>query len=161
MRVNLIYGPSSEPKTGYLNIHPFAEQEDETTKMCDVRNLDLHVCDAEVTDLVAVDVVDYIPLPEITDVIDHWVSKLRIGGKMTIGAVDAYSVAKAFAEYQIDLDAFNQLILGAQTSPGDHKSNVLTMASLVNYLELKHNLTIIHKRYDGFAYLVTAERDCS
>ncbi len=158
MRVNIQYGSQHEAMTGYLNLNPFATEETEHVKMCDPRNLNQFICDAEAVEILALDVVDYIPLPQITDTIDHWVSKLRIGGKITIGAIDAYSVASAFAEYQIDLDMFNQLILGPQTEPNQHKSNVLTMASLIHYLETKHELKITQKRYDNFAYLVTAER---
>lgn len=158
MKVNLVYGPESQVQTGFLNLSPMVEEENDIVKMCDIRNLDQYVCDAEVMELVAHGVIDYIPLPEVTNVIDHWIKKLRIGGKITVSGVDAYSVAKSFTEYRIDIDTFNQLLLGQQGYPHEHKSNVLTMASLTKYLEQVHGLQIINKRYDNYMYIVNAER---
>lgn len=157
-KVNLVYGPESEVRTGFLNINPMAMEDTDDVKMCDVKNLDPFICDAEVTEMVAIGVVDYMPLPEITTILDHWIKKLRIGGKITLSGVDAYSVAKSFTEYRINIDTFNQLMLGTQTTPNEHKANVLTMASLVTYLEGYHGLKILQKRYDEYYYVVTAER---
>lgn len=158
MKVNLVYGPESQVQTGFLNLSPMVEEENDIVKMCDIRNLDQYVCDAEVMELVAHGVVDYIPLPEVTSVIDHWVSKLRIGGRLTISGIDAYIVAKSFIEYRIDIDTFNQLILGRQDLPHEHRFSVLTMNSLVHYLKDYHRLKVINKRYDGYMCIINAER---
>lgn len=135
MRINL----GDEQKTGYENLS-------------DVRNLEL--CDAEATEILALDVIDHISVAEVNVTLDHWVSKLRMGGKLIVGGVDAFSVAKAFSVYQISIDEYNELVHG-----GDKPRLVsLTMGGLTSYFEQKHGLKIIKKRYDGFSYLIEVER---
>lgn len=137
MRINL----GDEQKTGYENLG-------------DVRNLDSTVCDAEAIEILALDIIDYIPINETNKVLDHWVSKLRMGGKMIVGGVDAFSVAKAFSSYQISIDEYNELVHGVDKP----RLVSLTMGGLTSYFEQKHGLKIIKKRYDGFSYLIEVER---
>lgn len=140
MKINLIMGDGPS-KTGYKNVR-------------NVQNLDMAACDAEVTEILAIDVIDYIPINETNKTLDHWVSKLRMGGKLIVGGVDAFSVAKAFSVYQISIDEYNELVHG-----GDKPRLVsLTMGGLISYFEQKHGLKIIKKRYDGFSYLIEVER---
>lgn len=156
MRINLIYG-EGEPKTGYLNLSPFCKQEDEYNKKCELDNLH-YLCDGEATEILAIDVVDYLSLTEVNSYIDHWVSKLRIGGKLIISGVDGFSVAKAFSSYQISIDEYNGLIHGSQTSPHLVRRTSLTLTGLEQYLVETHSLTLVHKRYDGFAFMIEVER---
>ena len=137
MRLNL----GDEQKTGYENLG-------------DVRNLDSTVCDAEAVEILALDIIDYIPINETNKTLDHWISKLRMGGRLIIGGVDAFSVAKAFSSYQIDIHEYNELVHGTNKQ----RLVSLTMGGLVDYFEKKHELKVIKKRYDRFSYLIEVER---
>lgn len=158
MKVNLLYGVIGKVQTGYLNIYPFAEEETEHVQMGDIQNLDQFVCDAEATEIIAIDVLDYVELPKITNVLDHWSSKLRKGGKLILGCTDGYIAAKAFADYKISVEEFNIIIHGSQEMPHLIKRVSLTMAGLTKYLETVHNLKVIKKRYDGYGLIIEAER---
>lgn len=140
MKINLTMG-NDPPKTGYENL-------------TDVRNLDSTVCDAEATEILALDVIDYIPIDKTNKTLDHWISKLRMGGKLIVGGVDAFSVAKAFSSYQIGINEYNELIHGVNRL----RLVSLTMGGLVDYFKTKHELKIIKKRYYEFSYFIEVER---
>jgi hypothetical protein len=157
MKVNLIYG-QGDTLNGYLNLHPFAMQDTENTKIADVKNIDRYVCDAEATEIIATDVVDYLVLYEVPEVISHWIKKLRHGGKLIIGGVDVAHVSRDFSKGDIDLETTNKLLHGIQTQPHMVKRVNLTINGICQFLQGDHGLKIIKKRHDGYNYIVEAAR---
>ena len=90
-KVNLIYGVGDVLHT-HVNINPFAEDADgETIIRADVINLDEYVDDAELTELVAEDVVDYIGSDKAEQTINNWVKKIRIGGMVKKNSIEMSS----------------------------------------------------------------------
>lgn len=160
MKLNLIYG-EGDYLNGYLNLHPFAMQETEQPKIriADIKNLDRWVSNAEATEIIATDVIDYLLIQEVPQIIAHWISKLRHGGKIVIGGTDMLEVSKAFHEYEIDLQTVNKLLHGQQTQPHLVKRVNLTLMGIKTFLQTdNHGLKIIKTRRAGYNYIVEAQR---
>jgi hypothetical protein len=123
----------------------------------EIRNLDEYVDNAECFEIIADDVIDYLPRQEISVVIDNWVSKLRHQGTIVIGGTDAYEVCKMFSQNAIDLQELNNLFHGQQTQEWDVRLNQLTLQTVSEELE-KRGLKTLKKRINGFKFSVEAER---
>lgn len=156
MKINLLYGHGDFLQS-HLNINPFSLEETESMKIGDIRNLDGWVDDAEATEIIAMDVIDYFSLAEVNPILDHWISKLRHGGKIVIGGCDALDAAKALSQYELDLQTFNMLIHGTQDQPHLYKKTTLTLIGIVEYFR-EHGLKIIKQRKHGINYVVEAKR---
>jgi hypothetical protein len=133
-------------------------EETDDVKIGDIKNLDPFVNDAEATEIIATDVIDYLPLNDMNTIIDHWVSKLRRGGKIVIGGIDLFQVCKAFTQYDINVETANKLLHGLQDQPHLLKRLTLTLTGLRNYLRDKHGLKILKTRYAGYSMIVEAQR---
>jgi hypothetical protein len=156
MKLNLLYGHGDHLQE-YVNVNPFALEETDNVRIADVKQLDGIVEDAEATQIIASDVVDYLSLDEINPVLDHWISKMRHGATLWIGGCDSYDAAKALTQFEIDLETFNMLLHGTQDQPHLFKKTCLTLTGLCEYLEDK-GLKIIKKRRNGLNYVVGARR---
>jgi len=157
MKVNLLY-TETEPRPGYLNVSPFTTEESDDLKIGEVFDLDEWVDDAEATEIIASDVIDYLPANLVMDVIEHWVSKLRRGGTLIIGGTDLYEVCKGFTTYAMDVREANAYLHGhAADNPQFVKKITLTALGLSNFLAQK-GLRIIKKRVTGYQFVVEAER---
>tara|TARA_R110000824_G_scaffold226663_2_gene414426 strand:+ start:140 stop:631 length:492 start_codon:yes stop_codon:yes gene_type:complete len=158
-KVNLIYGVGDVLHT-HININPFAEDADgERIIRDDITNLDKHVDDAELQELVALDVIDYIPITKIDSVLENWSRKIRVGGKIIIGGIDLMECCKSLSDYSIDIVTANSLIHGEQTKPYLVKRLNFTAVALAEYLEEAFNFTIIKKRLNNYRMIVEAKRE--
>lgn len=117
-------------------------------------NFDKLVQDAEATEIIADDIIEYIPAEQAITVISYWMRKLRHGGKLILTGIDAYLVAKAFAEHMINVDEFNGLIHGNPTN----KCINLTTFGLVHFLTENFKAKILTKRIDGYSFVIEAQR---
>ncbi|MAF25660.1 hypothetical protein CL634_08840 [bacterium] len=153
MKVNISVG-SSEFKNGYLNIDPVSKPDGLDI---DIRKLDTIIEDAECTEFIAEDVLDYLEKLEAENVLEHWISKIRKGGKIIIGGIDAYEVSKMFYQQKITLEEFNTLIHGAFSQPWDVRLNNFTMEYIQSKL-INAGLKITKKRLDGYHIIVEGKR---
>lgn len=157
MKVNLIYG-EGDVLTGYLNLHPFAMQDTDEVKIADVKNIDRFVCDAEANEIIATDVIDYLVSHEVPKIIQHWVRKLRHGGKIVIGGIDMNEVTRGFVNGDLDLETTNKLLHGQQTQPHLVRRVNLSLIGIANFLNEDCGLKVMKKRMAGYSYLVEATR---
>lgn len=153
-KINLIYGVGDTLNT-HININPFVEEESENVIRGDVVNLDKHVDDSEATELIATDVLNYIPLGKCGEAIENWIKKVRAGGKIVVGGVDLLEVCKDFSQYRIDITEANLLIHGRQDKPYLHRKNNLTITTLCEYF-LSAGLKINKKRIKDYKMIVEA-----
>lgn len=157
-KINLIYGEGDVFHT-HLNINPFAENADgKTVVRDDVSNLDKYADDSELTELIAVDVIDFIPANKTSEVIDNWVKKIRIGGKIVIGGVDLFEVCKCLSQYKIDISDANALIHGQQNKPYMLRKVNFTAIGISEYLKDRFGFEIISKNINNFKMSVEARR---
>ena len=153
MKVNISVG-ASEFKNGYLNIDPISKPEGLDI---DIRKLDTIIGDAECTEFIAEDVLDYLEKSEAESVLEHWISKIRKGGKIVVGGIDAYEVSKMFYQQKITLEEFNTLIHGSFGQPWNVRLNNFTMEYIQSKL-INAGLKITKKRLNGYHIIVEGER---
>lgn len=157
-KVNLIYGKGNVFDT-HLNINPFAEEEiDNQIVRADIKNLDRYIDDGELDELLAYDVIDYIPITEAESCIANWIRKIKVGGKICIGGTDLIEVCKSFAQYRIDITLANELIHGSQEKPYLIKKINFTCLGMAEYLESYFGLHITKKNVNNYQMLVEAVR---
>ena len=156
MKVRISVG-SGFTKPGYLNIDPVTGKNDELSVKGDVRNLDEFVADAECTELIAENVLNYLEATEADQVLQHWVKKLRHGGTIVIGGIDAHQVSKMFYYQEIDIKEFNALTHGQFSEPWDVFMSHTTIKDLQQKLE-SYGIKILKKRNDGFNLIIEGQR---
>jgi len=156
-KVNLIYGIGDVMHT-HLNINPFAEDESDVIIRADITNLDKYVDDSELKELVALDVIDYLPMEKTESAISNWIKKIRIGGSVVLGGVDLFEVSKSLCQYRIDITEANMLIHGEQKKPYMTRRANFTAIGLSEYLQERFNLQIIKKRINNYKMIVEARR---
>tara|TARA_Y100001938_G_C8081944_1_gene429685 strand:- start:352 stop:828 length:477 start_codon:yes stop_codon:yes gene_type:complete len=156
-KINLIYGSGDVLHT-HVNINPFAEEEDgKTIIRGDIKNLDKYCDDCELSELIATDVIDYVPHSENKKTLENWIKKIRIGGKIVIGGIDMFEVCKSVSLYEIDTFDANILLHGDQTKPYIIRKSNFTAVGLSEYLESK-GFKIIKKRIKNYRMVVEGER---
>lgn len=152
MKLNLTLDLAGQ-RSGYVNINPLADPNNPDFIRSNIDNLSIYVDDGEATEIIALDLIDFIPLQEKESVMKHWLSKLAIGGTITIGGTDLYQVAKAFALNQLKLGETAAFLYGDNLS----RSGLITCAQMKKILE-DSGLKVLEARLNNFSYHVIAER---
>ena len=118
--------------------------------------------DAEVTELVANDILEYIPLTQLNEFLAAMITKLRHGGTMIITGVDSYSVAKDYVAHKLSIEDFNILIHGyndsAREGHTDSKCATLALQGLVSYLKTEFGLKIVRQGLEDYKYMIEVQR---
>lgn len=153
MKLNITLG--QPPINGYLNIDPNLDHDGKV--VCPLDNLNDHVDDAECEEILALDVLEYIPKELADKTVVHWLSKLAHGGKIILSGINARQVAKAILNKSIDIDAANILMYGEQNHPWQRKYGITDIQRLSDVLT-GLGLKVISKQLDGFKMTVIAER---
>jgi hypothetical protein len=156
MKVNLILHDQG-PLSGYTNVYPFADDQTPGMTRGDVSNLDALVEDGEATEIVALDVIDFLPASAADDVLAGWARKLRHGGKITIGGVDIREVARRLVNQQIDPAQANAILHGPQRAPWEYRKSNLTLQLALDKMAAL-GLEVVRREPSQFSYLVTARR---
>jgi hypothetical protein len=157
MKANLVYGDAGQVLDNYLNINPYGEEEGDV-KVGGVQNLDEHIDNGELEELIAVDVLEYIPTNKIADTLSNWVSKLKVGGKLTLGFVEARLKGREFGNYRMALEDFNAAIHGSQEKPYMIKRTSLTAMQVIDHMVKAHTVQVVQKRLNNEYATVIFER---
>lgn len=145
MRLYITNGP--DELSGYTIYSPI--------KGNDIRKLDDDlVGDSECTEILAPNIVDFIPLSFLVSVLQNYIRKLRKNCEITLGGTDVYILARDIAARTNHPSQINSLIYGGPNS-WDLKSGLIGINDLVGLLE-ELGLKITHKSLDGITYLVKA-----
>lgn len=155
MKLNLIFG-SNGIRSGYHNIDPFPNGVDGTQRG-DVANLDWAVSDAECMEIIAIDIIDFVPRTEQHNVLSHWIKKLRHGGIITVGGIDLLLLSKAIVSREVGVSDAAELIYGDQDLPWKYRKNAQCL-SMMSQFFADSGLKITQRRMKGFFYVVTGER---
>jgi hypothetical protein len=158
MKVNLVYGSAGEHLDNYLNINPYGEAAEDTV-VSGVQTLDEHVDNGECEEIVACNVLEYIPTPNIASTLANWVSKLRVGGTLTLSFVDAHLLAKEFGRYAIALQDYNEELHGKQDKPYMIKRSAVTLTGILDHMVASHTVKVVTKRYNNKLATVIFERE--
>ena len=150
MKIHLHQNPEDE-LNGYTNIClGQAADRDEA--------LDAVADDAEVMELIANNILEFIPLTKLIYYLEHLVKKVRHGGKIVITGIDAYAVAKDYTSYRLSIEDFNLLLHGNQRETSEIKCATLTMYGVAVFLREEFGLTITRQNLDDYNYVIEATR---
>jgi hypothetical protein len=145
---------NSQPLNGYTTIDPFGG----IGKIAlDHKNLD-SVCETnECTEIYGPNILDYIHISSFNAVIDHYISKLRHGGRLILGGTDIRDISKKIIKDDITLADVNFLLYGPAPFNWLAKCGAHTMHDVTTILKEK-NLEIISQKCDELKFIIEAKR---
>lgn len=111
---------------------------------------------AEAQEILATDIVDFIPVKVLPNVLSNYVSKLRKGGKILIGGTDIQMLSVLAARREIDVHTLNETIYGVDSAVYA-KSGMVSINDVSALLE-QLGLRLTSKKLNGIKYLVEAVR---
>lgn len=150
------------PYSGYTNVDPCPIIEDGKEGQFEVyagdfKDLDLIAETASCVEILAENVVDYVNVDRVIDVINHWVSKLRHGGRIIIKGVNLESLVKKFLNGELTTLDFNKILFGESNHPWQHKSGCINLEDVDETLR-KAGLRVVHKKLDDVEYVIIGQR---
>lgn len=115
-----------------------------------IDNLDNFIDEKELTELFVDNCLGKFEIAQLDKVIDNWLSKLGVGGTITIQDTDCYLVSKLFCRGFITLLDFNDYLMSNKCAV-----SLVEMESMFRHKGLK----IIYKKiYNDFLFQIKAER---
>jgi hypothetical protein len=156
VKVNLLIG-GTDIRNGWTNIDMLAGPSETDRMNGDVGCLDSNVDDAEAAEIVALDIIDFLPVPLVFDALDNWAKKLRHSGTLTIGGVDLREVAKAVSVQQIGINDANAVLYGDHNEPYKYRKSAFTLQYVIQLLQLR-GLETVSKQIKNLRYCVTVRR---
>lgn len=158
MRLNLLkIFDENELLNGYKNVCPNAPPNHAECVSGDFVSLDSYCDDAECSEILALDVLDYLN-PQVTHiVIDNWVKKLAHKGKLILGGIETYSVCKAASLRAIDIGNLNLILRGNIDNPFAARKFTYNIEDVTNLLKTK-GLVIRKQAVADLRYIVVGER---
>jgi hypothetical protein len=156
MKIYITTDITKAPKD-YLVLSPFVTTETDTIKKIDVKRLSLdeYAEDGELEEIILDNILDYVPITQVINVVNAVIKKLRHGGIVIVIGIDAYLVSKAFVDISMSIEQFNILLHG--DNPDLLKTVNLTCQGVSNFL-VENRLEILQRRIDIFQYSVKAKR---
>lgn len=114
------------------------------------------VANSECDEILAPDIIDYIPTSSLTETLRNYVSKMRKGSVISIGGTDLFMLCTIIVRRECSVLEANQEIFGGSYS---HlcKNSLIGINDCSGLLE-ELGLKILSKTLDGVKYLVKAQR---
>lgn len=156
MKIHLHQNPTEE-LNGYTNIC-LGDDVDGGEITNRNNELDAVVDSAEAMEIVADNVLEFIPIAELMPFLEHVIGKLRHKGTLIITGVDAYTVAKDYVSYKLSIEEFNFLLHGNQCNERDVKMTTLTLHGMVSFLSKQCGLKIIGQQLEEYNYVIEVQR---
>lgn len=141
----------------YLNLLPIVKQETDNVKQCDPLNLDKYVDNGECEEILIQDILACFPHNMIYYVLDKWLSKLSIGGKIIVVENDIDIIVNQYNNGMINSEEINKLLFGDK-SIGIAKTSCFSMFTVKDFFENK-GLKIMKVKIDGTEVIVEAQRN--
>lgn len=119
-----------------------------------VKNLDAFAENGECEEILASNILEYIPCPNVEQFILHLASKVAHGGKIVICGVDYIELCKMAIRQDFNVAEFNKLMFGNGSQPRESAINL----NIVSNLLLSNGFKIQKKRLNGYNFVVEAIR---
>lgn len=145
MKVQIV--TQSIPISGYVQINP------ETGG--NIHNIPSE--DNECVEIIADKICDYLPRIFLFKTLKHYLTKLRIGGKIVIGGTELKELAKNLV-LNDNYEEFNHNLFGKFDSPWSIKTGVSSVTEISDFLQ-ENGLIITKKRIDRHSFIVEAVRE--
>lgn len=161
MKLNIVKH-IDDARSGYLNVcdrvpFPLPEEFMEWAKVDSLDDISPFCEVGQAEEIVALGVVEYIPLSDIDKTIDHWCDLLAVGGTITLGSLDIFETASSLATGHMTQQEANLLIHGHQTEPWQHKCANYGVRQLAEALAGR-GLSVTRKSLNRVWAVVQAER---
>lgn len=162
MKLNLLMY-SDNILGGYTNVDPYPVQSNneqsftEEKVQGDVQNLDWLVDDGECDEIIADDILDFVPINKKVEVIQNIARKVKFGGKLTLGGIDSYEVSKAYSLLNINMEEALFLLYGDPNYPFGNRKGCFNLLSVVDMLG-QMGFKPLQKRILNYKYSIVAER---
>jgi len=157
VKIKLSVGES--PYNGYLNIDPCPKIEQDkvgTYNLLIAAPREIPVENA-VVDEILCNSIEYLTRLNFAGYVEHWASKLRHRGTITITGTDLEKTLLDYHNGVINIAELNTILYGNHEHPWDAKSLHLSQADISSVL-LSAGLKIKRKMFEGNKYIITAER---
>ena len=153
MKLRITVG-AEDKLNGYTNVDPVSQFDGLDA---DLRNLDAIVSDAECSEILADEVIDFIRQEEVYPILDHWINKLRHNGNIFVSFYDTRQIAKAFFRGKISLDEFNKIVHGTFSAPWYIRLGHTSVEEVSKFLQTR-GLVVTKKTLDGLKATIGATR---
>lgn len=150
MKVNLLIGNVADFRNGYLNLDASIRESVDDRYPCSLNEWP-GISPNEATEIVALGVLDHIPVSAVAEVFAYWVSRLAIGGSLHFSALDILETTYQLGSVTQNLvESANTLLYGGRQSA----HTVESLASLAQ----NHGLTVRWKCLRGVEAVIEAVR---
>lgn len=157
MKTNLLIG--GKPLNGYLNIDVLAQPNHQDRVAGDITNLDAVVDNNECQELLAIDVIDFVPLQIRQQTLQNWSNKIAHGGIITVSAVDLVELARLISSGQLaDVVEINKSIFGIANNVWQIRKSYIPLQDTVQMLVQSGQFEIQSVHFKNFNYYITARR---
>lgn len=157
MKVNLILKDFGGARSGFTNFSPFSPPDHPLLSPGDVFDLSHTIDPGELNELLALDILDYVPTPLVDKTINHWVGCLAHGGTITLGVTDARMTFRAFLDGSLSVAEANSLLHGNQRENWEFKKSLFTMPLLEEMLRSR-GLEVKMKKIEGYRAVLSCRR---
>ncbi len=134
---------------GYDNIRLTTE----TAKNVD--KLEVAIDFGEAEEVIAENVVDYLPIAKVENTVQLWSRWLKKQGRLIITGMDLQEISKAVASYAVNVPDANEMLYGGLDEP---KRVCFSIGHLCTFLKERCGMKILKKRVNGYTYMVEAQR---
>lgn len=157
MKIQISYD-SGDIRSGFTVLEHLGDHScDLRRTKCDISFIDPYVANGEADEVLVLDVLTYFPSMATIHLLEHWVSKVAIGGKITISDVDAIDCARALSNGEMSIQDYNTLVHGLQNQPWLFRKTCLTISQFLEYFEAK-GWFILTKKINNFKFVISAQR---
>lgn len=155
MKLNLGCGGDIRP--GYVNIDlaPSPQVPPELFRQGDAGSLDWVCPEGGAEEILALDMLRFIPWTHLDQVIGGWIPRLAPGGVLKILTPDLHQVARMITNDQLDLPTGQRLLFGEQRHAADSCRSAIDAHGLCQGL-VGAGMTIAVKRYEAGMFYVEA-----
>lgn len=151
MRLNL--GCGNDVRLNYINIDKVAVTPD--VRHGDFRNLNsAGIQNDSVEEILAIDIIQYIPLHELELTVNNWLEKLKTGGTVYLESTDSNMLGMMIAYSQVSLEVFNKILYNNQ---GESIKSLHNLCDLEHFLRSKGFKTVT-KGYKGHSFYLTVSK---
>lgn len=144
---------------GFINIDvlPNPSAPTEIYRQGDITNLDWFCPAGEADEIVANNALPRLPYTIVDAVLEHWVSRLKLGGILKITVPDLWWIARSIVEDTIDLTKAATLLYGPQDDPQTSFRSAYESKALCDRL-VSLGMRILVQRMAGFTAYIEAEK---
>jgi hypothetical protein len=156
MKLNLLIGGAA--LNGYLNADQLFNGQNDRVQ-AELQDLDPIVDHNECDEVLALDILDFIPLSLRAKTLNGWMTKVAHGGTITVSCLDLSEFTRKVYNGDLkDTYQVNQILFGPVTTAWSIRKSVCTLSETVQMIMSTGQFDVVSQRFDGVHYIVTAKR---